>query len=104
MKTLKDIFKRKLRNRRGESIAETLVATLIAALALTMLAGSIAAASNMIKESRRNLKTYYDNSNNMAEMSGGTSGTVSVSGKSIDVEYVENSAFKRIKVVAYKKA
>lgn len=42
----------KLRGRAGESIAETLIALLISALALVMLAGAISSAANMITKSR----------------------------------------------------
>ena len=49
----------KLSSNAGESIAETLVALLISALALVMLAGSIYAASNMVTKSREQLKKYY---------------------------------------------
>ncbi len=57
---------RKLKSRSGESIAETLVAVLIAALALMMLAGAINASSNMITKSKNLLNTYYTANNNLA--------------------------------------
>lgn len=51
-------IKAKLRGRAGESIAETLIATLIAALALVMLAGAVASAANMITGSKDALSKY----------------------------------------------
>ncbi|MBR2547688.1 MAG: hypothetical protein IKF07_05820 [Eubacterium sp.] len=111
MRTTKEMIKRKLHSRRGETIAETLISMLIAALALTMLAGAIAFSFNMIQESRKNLAAYYENSNKMATFPDGStsSGTVTIKGggdvtKDYTVTVVENNAFKRIKVVAYKEA
>ncbi len=49
----------KLKSNSGESIAETLVAVLISALALLMLAGTINTASNLITKSQNTLKDYY---------------------------------------------
>ena len=48
----------KLRGKAGESIAETLIATLIAALALTMLAGAVGSAANIVTGSRKTMQTY----------------------------------------------
>lgn len=42
----------KLRGRAGESIAETLIALLISALALVMLAGAISSAANIVRTSK----------------------------------------------------
>lgn len=50
----------KLRGRAGESIAETLVAVLISALALVMLAGAISAAANVITRSRTAVNEYNE--------------------------------------------
>ena len=51
-------IKAKLRGRAGESIAETLIATLIAALALVMLAGAVASAARIITTSRDAIEEY----------------------------------------------
>ena len=48
----------KLRGKAGESIAETMIATLIAALALTMLAGAIASAAKIVTGSKQAMTTY----------------------------------------------
>lgn len=55
----------KLKSTSGESIAETLVAVLIIALALLMLAGTINTASNLITQSQGKLKEYYKENNNL---------------------------------------
>ncbi len=55
----------KLNSRAGESIAETLVAILIAALALLLLAGTISASSNLITMSSSKLDTYYKANNDI---------------------------------------
>ena len=49
----------KLRSVAGETIGETLVALLISALALTMLAGAIGAANNIISRSNKAMNDYY---------------------------------------------
>ena len=48
----------RLRGKAGETIAETLIATLIAALALTMLAGAVASAANIVTRSKDTMTTY----------------------------------------------
>ena len=54
---------------RGETITEVLVAMVIAGLALLMLATAIAAATNIISNSRQSMETYYKASNGLAEYS-----------------------------------
>lgn len=49
----------KLRSKAGETIAETLIALLIAALALVMLAGAVTAAKNIIQNNRTAFNSYY---------------------------------------------
>ncbi len=53
-------IKAKLRGRAGESIAETLIATLIAALALVMLAGAVASAARIVTTSRKAIEEYQN--------------------------------------------
>ena len=55
---IKKIIAAKLRGQLGESIAETLIALLISALALMMLAGAVSAAANVITKSRTSMNTY----------------------------------------------
>ncbi len=49
-----------IKNKKGETIAETLMATLIAALAMVMFAGMVIASKNIIEESNQKIKDYYD--------------------------------------------
>ncbi len=70
---------KKLKNRRGETIAETLVALTIAAIGLVLLASMIQSSSNMIKTSNQQVKRYMAEENRIAvqsafEASGGTGG------------------------------
>ena len=60
--------KNKLLDHTGESIAETLVALLISAVALVMLAAIITSSSNIIKRSRSKLDTYYNGNEYVAKM------------------------------------
>ena len=62
----------KLLSQAGESIAETLVATLIAALALLMLAGAVSSAARMVNSSKAAVTEYY-NSNWTADEPGASS-------------------------------
>lgn len=50
----------KLRGKRGESIAETLIGLLISSLALVMLAGAVSSAANIVKNSRQAMRDYYE--------------------------------------------
>ena len=63
----------KLRSRAGMTIGETLVSMLVAALALTMLAGSMAAVSKVIERGRTGVNTYYDEVEEMVSMTGDSS-------------------------------
>ncbi len=67
MKTMKARIRAKLRGGQGETLAEVLVALLIAALALTMLASVIATSSRMITQSKTTMKTYYDANDDLAK-------------------------------------
>ncbi|MDO5491496.1 MAG: hypothetical protein Q4F96_03740 [Bacillota bacterium] len=106
-------LKKRIRSRAGETIAETLVALLIAALALTMLAGAVSAASNMIRDSRTALNNYYSKTENVAAFNSAVTQFqgISVTGKngstmarkSYDILYVNNDAFAGTPVYAYKK-
>lgn len=98
---------KKLRDRAGESLSETLVALLISAFALVMLAGAIATASRIVMVSRDKLEHYYDENENLATMET-SDGTLTMkfsnSTVKIPVYYYENDVFGTNKtVVAYKK-
>ena len=104
-------LKRKLQSRAGESIAETLIAVLIAALALVMLAGAMSTARDVITKGKNKLNEYYGNNETMWE-----SGTEYSSGITIvekepilgmtvlasNIEYYKNDAFGQKTVIAYK--
>lgn len=60
---------RKIRNSNGESLAETLVALLIAALGILLLAGMVISSSNMVKSSRQKIIEYVGLENKLVEQS-----------------------------------
>jgi len=100
----------KLRSRAGETIAETLISVLIGALALTMLAGAISAASNMITKSETVMKTYYESNEALGNPAKGgmtvalDSGSVKLfpDTTNIVVDWDYNGTFANTPVVAYK--
>ncbi len=49
-----------LNNKKGETIAETLVATLIAALSMVMFAGMVMASKTVVDASNKKVVKYYD--------------------------------------------
>ena len=55
-----------IHNEDGESIAETLVATLIASFALVLLAGIMSTSVKIVTDSKTGMSKYYDSVNQMA--------------------------------------
>lgn len=51
--------KKKLRENKGETIAEVLIALLISSIALVMLASMISATVNLVTKSKEKMKDYY---------------------------------------------
>ena len=105
--------RKKLKSQAGETLTETLVALLIAALALTMLAGAIASSFGVIQRGREKLDQYYtanEAADGVVKMSGdGTAGKVTLtdaenqlSHGDINVSYYTNDKFNNMPVVAYK--
>lgn len=100
---------KKLRSKSGESIAETLVAVLIAALALLMLAGTINTASRLITRSKTALEAYYKENNKLSEHSSSSGrNIVTVSSGSGEPEWIlcsvdlyENDKIGSTPVVAF---
>lgn len=105
---------KKLKSRSGESIAETLLAVLVAALALTMLAGMITAAVSMVKKSEEKMDDYYreswkleqieeagDDADTLNLSITGTDG-ITISG--IKVYSAKNETFQKTPVTAYRPA
>ena len=107
-------LKQKLQSRAGESIGETLVSLLIAALALVMLAGAISASSGVIMKSRDKLNDYYsanEEASGVVKMTSGGStvkdgitiedNTGAISNQSFKVTYYKSDKFGKKTVVAY---
>ncbi len=111
-----DNVRKKLNSNAGESIGETLVGLLIAALALVMLAGAMTAASSAVLNSKKKLegvegdssvKSYYSESANLMELGSGTDATITIKGtnlqETVTIVYKENKVFETKPVIAYKK-
>ena len=110
-----DKLNKKIHNQAGESIGETLVALLIAALALVMLAGAISASSGVIMKGRNKLNAYYtanETDSGVVKMASGGSevtngitikdSSSSISEQSYKVTYFTNDEFSSKTVIAYK--
>ncbi len=76
----------KLRSRRGDSLAEVLVAMLISAVALVMLASMIASSSRMILRSRESMEEYDAANNVLASMPDTVPAVVNTVTKASNVE------------------
>lgn len=68
---------KKIKSQSGESIIETMTAVLIAAMAMTMLAGAIMSGMRIIGESRAKMDTYFQAAN---AISSGSSSSASEEG------------------------
>ena len=102
----------RLRSQAGESITETMVSVLIAALALVMLAGAVSTASHVVTDSKDKLDGYYAENEKIIKMSGDavTADTpqinISCGGEnwgSVSVKYYINNTFSTDPVISYKK-
>jgi Tfp pilus assembly protein PilV len=68
---------RRLKSRVGETIVEVLIATLISALGMAILAGMIAASTNIINGSRETAAAYLEHENALEDRGGASeAGTV----------------------------
>lgn len=106
-------IEKKLRQQRGESIAETLIGLLISSLALLMLAGAITTATRIITQSKNVMRNYYEKNNDMIEeKNSGSSGTLVLSeknasgtegdiSKSFSVKYYKNEMLGNYPVISY---
>ena len=107
MKKLKEKFK----SHAGESISETLISLLIAALALVMLAGAISSSTSVILKSEDKLKDYYDSAESLTKRTSGisssnpeikiTDNNSAISAPNYPVIYYKNEEFSKTPVVAY---
>lgn len=106
------MIKEKLNGQSGESIGETLVALLIAALALVMLAGAISASLGVVNRGRDKLGDYYsanETINNRSGPGSNWSNGITITDSSgiirtqeYSITYYSNSTFGNKPVVAYK--
>ena len=114
---MRSFVRNKILSQAGESIGETLVALLIAALALVMLAGAVSASFGLIQKSRTKVNDYYSQTESLVNRtSSSTNDTISiaditykddndnkVSGLSYEVYCYKNTEFNSIPVIGYKK-
>ena len=106
------MIKEKLNGQSGESIGETLVALLIAALALVMLAGAISASLGVVNKGRDKLGEYYSANEAINKRSGTESDVPNgieitdslsiINTQQYNITYYKNSTFSNKPVVAYK--
>ena len=77
---------KKLKNKKGESLSEVLVASLFVSLAFVMILGMIMASQKMIQKTETTMKQYYANRNAFEEgtTSSTATGTITISGTSKD--------------------
>lgn len=107
MKRLIHNIRKKLASRRGESLGEVLVALLVSALAITMLAGAIAASSRMVLRSRDAMQDYYTFTNGLSAGEGTHEpGTIRfsenlVDGSDVPVTFYTNAQYDN--VASYRK-
>lgn len=107
--------KNKLRSAAGETLAETLVAVLIIAVALTMLAGMITATNSMIQRSKRTMNQYYTENVKLESFDGAAAGKnvkitledsspykPSLNVPDVSVQYAQNTVFSKYPVAAYR--
>ena len=71
MKNLKKCIAAKLKSAAGESLAEVLIALLIAAMAMAMLATAISSTARIVTRSKTAMKEYYDGNNALEAASSG---------------------------------
>ncbi len=102
-------LRKKLCSRAGESIAETLVALLVAAIALTMLAGMITATANLVKKSEDKMEEYYTKSEPLEKISAGSETmtlTITCVTPNISISKsvypAKNETFQKTPVIAYR--
>ena len=98
-----------LASSRGETLVEVLAALLVSALAILLLSGAIASATNIIEQSDSKLKEYYAPATfTEVETKGSVSITCKVGGSetklpSVQVQYKQNNEAPREQVVSYER-
>ena len=102
---------KRLKDLRGESIAETLVALLVSSVGLLMLAGMLNGSTLMIDRSRKTVGSYYAGNNKLEEKAGDPEGTLDmvfrdaegeIREKSFTVYYYENRTLGKKPVISYR--
>ena len=88
---------KKLRANRGETLAETLMAALVSALALVMLAGAMSAARTTILKSEEKMSAYYGADAAMVGRSG-DGVEISVEIKSVDPTASVTQTFEHVRL------
>lgn len=80
------LIKSKLNNRSGETLAETLIAVLISALALVLLLSMITASSRLIQNGEAKMQEMYDGSKKIeqAEITPSDAATVKIKDNALD--------------------
>ena len=104
-------IRNKIRSRAGESLAEVLVALLVATLALMILAGMISSTTSIVKASESKMGDYYAENAKLENISG-TNTTVTITDGAtvthafdVSLNYYQNQVFGTGRTVtAYKKA
>lgn len=107
-------IRNKTRSRSGETLAEVLVALLVATLALMILAGMISSTTSIVKASESKMDDYYAGNARLENISG-TSTTVTITiadsaippvvthSFNVNLNYDENQVFGASRTVtAYK--
>lgn len=100
------MMRKKLKNKKGETLVETLIAVLICCLAMAALSSVMASAGNMMHSAEEHYEAYYARNSVISNpgSESGTSGTVAVTSAGtplklspdadaggIDVEYYVNT-------------
>ena len=85
--SLQQRMKKKIKSNMGDSIAEVLIALLIAAVALVMLASMINASANMITRSATFMNNYYSTSNTLNTKTGATSSDAPTKGIKVELTF-----------------
>ena len=97
-----------MHSRIGETISETLVALLIASLALLMLAGAVTTATRVVTQSNDKMTDYYNKNSALADHTA-LQGNVSISIKDEETFALEttnipcyiNNSFNGTNVISY---
>lgn len=105
MKAIKNALKKasaRIKNTRGESIAEVLAALLVSSLAIVTLAVMISSSSSLVNKSRDGMKAYVSGENAVVGQSGASkSGTVTVRGSGSELIRLTDDGEAEIKVEYY---